>query len=92
MSITKQEIAKHAIESGREFPYDAPDGWTRGQPTPPEIDYAHAAARGILTDLCDRSGIKHGFADIDEEIRKDIIESIAEIIRQAKEEDKLDQK
>lgn len=83
MSITKEDIAKYRIEAGREFPFDAPDGWMRGQPTPQEIDSAHAAARGILADLCDRSGIKYGFSDIDEDVRIEIINSIAEIIRQA---------
>lgn len=83
MNITKEWLAKHRIKSGREYPYDAPDGWVHGKQAPPEIDSAHAAARGILADLSDRSGIKNVLYEIDEETRIDIINSIAEIIRQA---------
>lgn len=83
MNITKEWLAKHRIKSGREYPYDAPDGWVHGKQAPPEIDSAHAAARGILADLSDRLGIKKVLYEIDEDIRIDIINSISEIIRQA---------
>ncbi len=77
--------AKHSLRMGARFPYDAPDAWwnSRGDNPPPAIDKAHAAARGILEDLCDRRGIKRGFEGIDEETRIEIVASLAEIIRAA---------
>ena len=65
--------AKRALEVGQEFPY----GDTAGG------DWAKKAANGILYDLCDRRGIKHAFNDVDEDIRSEIIDALAEIIRQA---------
>jgi len=72
------------IDHGKKYPYDAPDSWWRGDETrifPPPIDNAHVAARGILANLQDRRKIKQGFVDIDEDVRIEIVESIAEIIR-----------
>lgn len=68
------------LEHGNKYPYDAPDDWEVTTPLPP-IDRAHATARGIIADLTDRSGIKHGFSDIDQGIRVDIVEDLASIIR-----------
>lgn len=48
---------------------------------PPPTDWAHAAARGVLADLLDRKGIKHGFTDVEEDTRVEIVQSLAEIIR-----------
>lgn len=73
--------AKINLEHGAKYPYDAPDDWTSEDGPPPAIDWAHAASRGVIADLCDRGGIKHGFNDIDEEIRAEIVESLAAIIR-----------
>lgn len=77
--------AKFAISHGNKFPYDAPDSWwEKGKGNPfPDADYAEKAARGILADLCDRRGIKQGFVDIDEEIRLQIVQNMAAIIRAA---------
>lgn len=78
------ELAKITLELGNEFPYDAPDKWRSDSGAPlPAVDQAHAAARGILHDLQDRKGIKNGFAGIDQDTRKEIVDSLAEIIRQA---------
>lgn len=78
------DLAKHSLERGAEYPYDAPDAWwDSGKDTPPAKDWAHAAARGILHDLCDRRGIKRGFEGIDEETRVEIVESLSAIIRAA---------
>lgn len=79
------DIAKHTLERGQKYPYDAPDDWWQGDDTPalPPADWAHAAARGVIADLCDRGGIKHGFNNIDEEIRAEIVSSLASIIRLA---------
>lgn len=78
------EQARHSLKRGSEWPYDAPDLWRGDDDAPPPAkDWAHAAARGILYDLSDRSGIKHGFSGIDEDVRKEIVEAIADIIRLA---------
>jgi hypothetical protein len=79
------DMAKHRLEHGDEFPYDAPDLWwgsDKAAPPPPK-DWAHRAARGILADLGDRHTIKQGFREIDEEVRAELVESLADIIRAA---------
>lgn len=43
-------------------------------------------ARGVVADLQDRRAIKWGFGDIDEEIRVEIISSLADIIRAARDD------
>lgn len=81
-----ENIAEITLRRGSEFPYDAPDAWwhTEGVAVPPPAtDWAHAAARGVLADLTDRRGIKHGFEGIDELVRVEIVESLAAIIRAA---------
>lgn len=81
------KIAKVAFESAQRFPYDADDAWWHARggsvPPPPAADWAHAAARAVVHDLSDRRKIKRGFEHIDEAVRKEIVESIAEIIRYA---------
>lgn len=73
------------IEMGTNYPYDASDAWWEadGKKPPRHKDWAHAAARGVLADLQDRGGIKHGFDNVDEDVRRDIVESLAAIIRLA---------
>ncbi len=77
------------LKHGAQYPFDAPDSWWNsnealdGVTTLPATDWAHAAARGIIADLTDHSGIKHGFEELDEAIRVDIVQSIAEIIRES---------
>ena len=86
------DITKHRLDHGAEFPYDADDKWWNGDGTnPPQAkDWAHAAARGILADLNDRRDIKRGFERIDEDVRAEIVESLAEIIRLAAHNAKLE--
>lgn len=87
-------MSRHAeirLAHGAEFPYDAPDAWWEAspvQPGPPPQDWAHAAARGVVADLTDRRDIKRGFEQIDEAIRAEIVETLAEIIRAAAEQGK----
>jgi hypothetical protein len=72
------------VEFGNLFPFDAPDNWWNiGAMDPPKPkDWAHSAARGIIASLKDRKGIKEGLSyEIDEDIRVEIIEEIASIIR-----------
>jgi hypothetical protein len=78
------EMAAFNLRHGNKYPYDAPDAWWEqsGDSEPPaSIDWAQRAARGVVADLKGRGGIKHGFEQIDEEIRTEIIASIAQIIR-----------
>lgn len=81
------DLAKIRIAHGNAYPYDAPDAWWDADTmlTPPAaIDWAHTAARGILADLKDRRTIKWSLDNIDEDVRADIVSSIAEIIRAAR--------
>ena len=84
------DIAKHTLTRGTNYPYDAPDDWTFDDGPLPASDWAHVAARGVIADLCDRGGIKHGFNNIDEEIRVEIVSSLASIIRAALTDTKAD--
>jgi len=85
------DIIQFTINHGNKYPYDAPDAWWKegGVEQPPEpTDWAHRAARGILADMSDRRGIKRGFEDLPEDIRCEIVDTIAKIIRFADEERK----
>lgn len=77
------------LKYGERFPYDAPDAWWSdgSDDRPPLIpsDAAHKAARAIVASLQDRRGIKNGFDEVDEDVRREIIEDIAQIIRAATE-------
>lgn len=73
------DIAKRTLEFGNEFPY-------HGKPA---VDWAERAALGILADLCDRLGIKWEFEQVDADIRPDIVEAVAAIVRAADAERKL---
>lgn len=79
--------AERSLKLGADFPYDASDEWWRQKKWPgptPSVDWAQAAARGILADLTDRGGIKHGFDDVDEQTRVEIVMALAAIIRLAR--------
>lgn len=75
--------AKQRIKHGNKFPLDAPDEWwnSDGNNAPLATDKAHATARGIIAELQDRRGIKQGFLDLDEEVRRELVDKLAEIIR-----------
>lgn len=64
--------AKFHLNLGTEFPYD------EGRH---EKDWAHKAARGVLSDLCDRRGVKGQLEDCDEDIRIEIVDAMSDIIR-----------
>lgn len=67
--------AERRYKVGNEYPYD--DGREA-------TDWAHKAARGILSDLCDRRGIKREFEKVeDDDIKFHIVDSMAAIIRYA---------
>lgn len=86
MPMTETELAQRCLAMGAKYPYDAPDAWWNStDSTPPAAsDWAHTAARGVLSNLRDRGGIKHAFNDIDEDVRAEIVQSLANIIRAAK--------
>ncbi|PAL20200.1 hypothetical protein [Sphingopyxis sp. GW247-27LB] len=81
-------VAQITLAHGAKWPFDAPDTWWQddGENPPPPTDWAHAAARGVLSDLNDRRGIKQGFLGLDEDIRAEIVSSLAAIIRVAAEQ------
>jgi len=81
-----QDYSTYTLEQGDQFPYDSEDGY--GTNALPPVDWAHRAARGVIAALQDRRGIKRGFDDIDEDVRMEIVSSLAEIIRQAAAEEK----
>ncbi|WP_449122204.1 hypothetical protein [Pseudomonas viridiflava] len=70
--------AKSSLEMGAEFPYDDDND------TPsPAVDWAHAAARGVLADLGDRRGVGQELEQVDDETRVELVQAVAEIIRLA---------
>jgi hypothetical protein len=73
------------LQRGNAFPYDAPDAWFKEERfmPPPPIDAAHCAARGVIAELQTRSKIGRAFEGIAESVRADIVQSVAEVIRQA---------
>ncbi len=89
MSRDTVGAAECALNHSSKFPYDANDAWWRGRGDnpPPAKDWAHRAARGVVEDLRDRRAVKHSLAEIDEDTRVELVESLAEIIRQAKEQE-----
>lgn len=72
--------ATQNLEAGSKFPYDQPDDVDAPVPA---TDWAHAAARGVLSNLRGRGGIGNELEQLDEELRQEIISEAAEVIRQA---------
>jgi hypothetical protein len=70
--------AQIALKLGDEYPYEITLG---DNLTPP--DWAHRAARGIMADMNDRRGIKWEIQKVDMDTRKDIVATLAAIIRLA---------
>lgn len=68
-----QEKALGHLRGGIKYPFDGR----------PPVDAAHAAALGVLSNLRDRGGIDNAFDTIDEETRREIVEELSEVIRQA---------
>ncbi|GLK78078.1 hypothetical protein GCM10008171_33320 [Methylopila jiangsuensis] len=68
------------LTHGEKYPYDC-DNNGEAEPSP---DWAHFAARGVVANLRGRRGIKWSFEEIEEDdTRKEIVECLASIIRQA---------
>lgn len=79
MNYEIAKYAKSALTFGDLFPYDGADNCIK----PLNVDWSHQAARGVLADLQDRDGIKHGFHDVDVDIRIEIVDTLAAIIELA---------
>ncbi len=84
------DFTERRLDRGARFPYDGgADFWEDRAPLPATaIDWAHAAARGVLEYLMDRRRIKLALEDdrIDHETRAEIVKSLAAIIRMAQEQ------
>ena len=78
-SSTVQTKALKQLQHGASFPFDG----DIDNPTP-AVDWANAAARGVLANLLDRGGVGNVLEVLDQEIRDEIVEEISAIIRLAK--------
>jgi hypothetical protein len=73
--------AKGSLIRGDSCPYDGDEDGVVPAGT---RDWAYRAARGVLADLSDRSGIDNELSAIDEDTRVEIVVSLADIIREAR--------
>lgn len=71
--VPPEELAPRSLKIGTEHPYDER----------PAVDAAHAAAQGIIADLTDRRTIKWSFEGIDLDVKRDIVDALAAVIRRA---------
>jgi hypothetical protein len=76
--------AERTLALADEYPYDATD---EDGGSAPKGDWATRAARGVIGGLSGRKGIDHALHDVDHEIRVEIVETVAGIIRTAYEEE-----
>lgn len=77
MADTELNIAQRQLAHGNKYPYDG------GDVAAPAIDWAHAAARGLLADLLDRRGVKWELEKVAPDVRADIVTALAAIVRAA---------
>jgi len=81
-----QQKLNREIIAGYLSPYDASDEWwesdddAKGFPEPK--DWAVVAARVVISNLRDRCGIKNGFMRVDEQTRVEIVNTMADLIRE----------
>ncbi len=64
--------AKFSVEHGTKFPFNGR----------PPVDQAETVVLGILADLTDRRGIKHELENCDDDIKEEIVASLADIVRE----------
>ena len=85
-SERRQFRTQRALAMGAEYPFDARAEWDehgdRVSPPPP-VDWAHAAARGVIADMSDRRGLRDLLDSVQRDVRVNIVQSIADIIRSA---------
>lgn len=73
-----------ALDMGDKFPYDGGEEfWDGAVAPPPPTDWAHRAARGVLSNLTDRSGVQDELKSLDHDVRAELVSTIAAIIRAA---------
>jgi hypothetical protein len=77
MADTGLSTAQRQLAHGSKYPYDG------GSEAAPAIDWAHAAARGVMADLLDRRGVKWELEKVDLDVRADIVTAVAAIVRAA---------
>lgn len=76
--------AEAKLKFGHKYPFDLGDKLPDGSYPPFDWgDWATYAARGVVAELEGRHTIKHGFENVDEQTRLEIIKSISDIIRYA---------
>lgn len=78
MAISVSALAQRNVDGGAEYPYDAPNQAMLG-----DGDWSVLAARAVIYDLTDRRGIKHGFDNVDDDVRIDIVRALAATIKAA---------
>jgi hypothetical protein len=73
---------------GQRFPFDAGEIWWAGSGKNPPIsvDRSHAAARGVFSDLTDRSGIKQALDQLGHTEREDLVKQVSHVIRSTHQE------
>ena len=74
--------AQISLKFSDDYPYEIDEDTNPGADLKP-TDWAHRAARGVLSDLSDRRGIKWELEKVDMYTRKDIVAALTEIIRLA---------
>ena len=74
--------AQIALKFSDDYPYEIDETATPEADLKP-TDWAHRAARGVMSDLSDRRGIKWELQKVDMDTRKGIVAALAEIIRLA---------
>lgn len=72
MPKTQGEIVESAISFALEYPYDDREA----------SDWAQLAAQAVIANLTDRRAIKRGFENIEEDVRIEIVQTLAAIIRE----------
>jgi hypothetical protein len=75
-----------ALRASATYPYDAPDAFRKsrtGSVAPPAIDWAHAAARGVMDLLSSDRRLDQELGRLRFEHRQDLVNRAGAIIRQA---------
>jgi hypothetical protein len=79
MSPELRQLAIRSLDSGHRCAYEQDDDGN----APAPMDWAHFAARGVLSNLGGRRGMDCAINDLDQEIRQEIVDTVAAIIRMA---------
>lgn len=89
MTTEEVEDAEYELKMGDRWPYDASYAWhnIKGATPPPPVDWAHRAARGVISKLCDNNDIDDALGIIlDDNSRTEIVKLLADIIRLAEQQ------